>query len=116
MSRLRVTTKSGSIYMIDMDTQTAARLRGDEAQHLITDGELFHWTHLYAVDGLAEGDEVSIALIITRAAVADIREPRVGQRMLFLLGSGDLDWQLTTAVASITEVGKLAGLGHMESE
>lgn len=104
MSRLRVTTKSGSIYMIDMDQQTAERVKGVEANDLPTDGDVFAFTHLFALDGIAEGDELTSVQLIMRAVLADVTKPTVGRRLLLLRDFGYPAWQLSTEVISIEEV------------
>ena len=99
---LAVTTESGSIYYLDMEHQIAHRSRGDEANHLFTDGGEFKWQSLLSFSDEDTFTDDTLDTFITRVVMNGAPAPVLGKRMLFL---GNFPaWQVTTEVITIDEV------------
>lgn len=80
--RWRVTTASGSIYILDFDAKTVERLPGKDANELRKDSEV-------------------IPLLGT---VGPLQEGVMMELMIDVLGDGIVTYRSTTAVQSITEL------------
>jgi hypothetical protein len=87
---LKITTNSGTYYILDEDHRCARRIKGEGRNEMLGDGEWFYYSSMGAWD--KEENRI-------------VSPPVIGMPMFFnLIGLRNYDWRMTTTVRNIEEV------------